>query len=122
MNIKSVLPNPVPAIDPKQKVEKNVRAQSSTDRDADGRRDSAEKEQKRNLSQQEFDEALKALENLPGLKSSNLSIKVETVGEIRTVLIVAPDGKIVRRLSESQLWAATRDQDRKTGTILDKAM
>ena len=33
-----------------------------------------------------------------------------------------PKGEIVRRLSEAQLWTATRDKDRHTGKILDKAM
>lgn len=122
MNIKSINPQPILPVDSKQKVDGNVRAQSSTDRDADGRRDQSQSEQKKNLSQQEFDDALKALENHPGLKSNMLTIKVEQQGDMRVVLIVAPDGKIVRRLSEGQLWSATRDQDRKTGNILDKAM
>lgn len=122
MNIKSVNTAPILPVDPKQKVEKNSRAQSSTDRDADGRREQGQGEQKRHLNQQEFDDALKVLENLPGLKSNHLTLKVETQEDHRVVLIVAPDGKIVRRLSESQLWSATRDHDRKTGTILDKAM
>lgn len=122
MNIKSINPQPILPVDSKQKVDGNVRAQSSTDRDADGRRDQSQPEQKKNLSQQEFDDALKALENHPGLKSNMLTIKVEQQEDMRVVLIVAPDGKIVRRLSEGQLWSATRDQDRKTGNILDKAM
>lgn len=122
MNIKSVVTNPIIPVDSKQKIEKNARAQSSTDRDADGRRDQGQNEQNRHLSQQEFDDALKTLENLPGLKSNRLTIKVEAHEDHRVVLIVAPDGKIVRRLSENQLWSATRDHDRKTGTILDKAM
>lgn len=122
MNIKSINPQPILPVDAKQKVDGNVRTQSSTDRDADGRRDQSQPEQKKNLTKQEFDDALKALENNPGLKSNHLTIKVEQQGDLRIVLIVAPDGKIVRRLSEAQLWSATRDQDRKTGSILDKAM
>ncbi len=122
MNIKSVSPNPILSIDPKQKVEGNVRAQSSTDRDADGRREKQEPEIKRHLTQQEFDEALKILGDHPGLKANDLVIKVEVQEDHRVILILDPEGKIVRRLSESQLWSATRDKDRQTGRILDKAM
>lgn len=122
MNIKSVTPNPILSIDPQQRVDTNVKAQGSTDRDGNGRREQPEEEQKRHLNQQEFDEALAALRELPGLKANNLALKVEENEGVRTVLILAPDGKIVRRLSESQLWAATRDKDRQTGRILDRAM
>lgn len=121
MNIKSIAPNPVLSIDPKQRVDGNKRAQASADRDANGRREQ-EPETKRHLSQQEFDDAMKALEAMPGLKSNNLQLKVEIKEDCRIVMIVDSEGKIVRRLSENQLWLATRDKDRQTGNILDKAM
>ena len=122
MNIKSLTPSPILPVDPKQRVEGNARAKASTDRDGNGRQEQKEEESKRHLTQQEFDDAIKVLEQTPGLKSNNLSIKVEVDGDHRVVTIVAPDGQIVRRLSESQLWAATRDKDRQTGKFLDKAM
>ncbi|NJL26202.1 MAG: hypothetical protein HC902_14290 [Calothrix sp. SM1_5_4] len=122
MNIKSLGTNPILPTEPLKRVEGRERAQSSTDRDGDGRREQDQGELKRKLSQQEFDEAIKALENIPGLKANSLGIKVEVKDDCRVVLIVDPYGKVVRRLSESQLWAATRDKDRQTGKILDKAM
>lgn len=122
MNIKGVTVNNVLPIEPKQRVEGNTRAKASADRDADGKREQAGDEGKRHLSQQEFDESIKVLEELPGLKANNLSIKVETKDDCRTILIVDASGKVVRRLSESQLWLATRDRDKQTGRILDKAM
>lgn len=121
MNIKNIAPQAVLPIDSKKRVDANQRTQAGTDRDADGRRDT-EPETKRHLSQQEFDEALKVLAEMPGLKSNNLSIKVEVKADCRIVLIIDGKGQIVRRLSESQLWLATRDKDRQTGNILDKAM
>lgn len=122
MNIKNIHTAAILPVDPKQRVEGNSRTQASADRDANGKREQAEAELKRNLSDQEFDEALKALEEMPGLKSNNLTIKVEESGEIRTILILDAKGNIVRRLSESQLWLATRDREKQTGRILDKAM
>jgi hypothetical protein len=122
MNIKNINTAPVLPLDPKPRVEGNVRTQGSTDRDANGRRDNQEQEQKRHLTQQEFDDALKILGEHPGLKANDLVIKVESHEDARVILILDPQGKIVRRLSESQLWSATRDKDRQTGRILDKAM
>lgn len=124
MNIKGLNLIPIQSIDQKLRVESKVKAESSTDRDANGRREQGEGqgEEKRHLKQQEFDDAIKMLEELPGLKSNQLSIKVEVHDDCRVTLIVDPQGQVVRRLTEHQLWSATRDKDRQTGKILDKAM
>jgi hypothetical protein len=122
MNIKGLNSSPISPIEPRQRVDGRARAQNAADRDADGRREQAEPELKRHLSQQEFDDALQALQSLPGLIANHLSIKVETHEDRRIILILDPDGNVVRRLSEQQLWAAARDKDRQTGRILDKAM
>ena len=122
MNIKNVSTSPIIPLDPKNRVEGNARTKGSADRDADGKREQKEQEIKRHLTQQEFDEAIKALEDFPGLKANNLTIKVETHEDHRVILIVDSTDKVVRRLSESQLWSATRDRDKQTGRILDKAM
>jgi hypothetical protein len=122
MNIRTINSTPILPVEPKQRVEGNSRTQASTDRDANGRQPPREPELKRHLTDEEFNEALKALAENPGLKANQLTIKVETKDDCRVILILDPQGKIVRRLSESQLWAATRDKDRQTGKILDKAM
>ena len=119
MNIKTVNTIPVLPVDPKPRVGGNARTQ---DRDADGRQQQKEPEQKRHLNQQEFDDALKVLGENPGLKANGLTINVETKDDCRVILILDPKGNIVRRLSENQLWLATRDKDRQTGKILDRAM
>lgn len=121
MNIKTVISSPILPIDPKPRIDGKSRTQATADRDANGRQQQ-ETELKRHLTQQEFDEALKALEENPGLKANNLTIKVETKDDCRVILIIDAAGAIVRRLSESQLWLATRDKDRQTGKFLDKAM
>ena len=122
MNIKAVLPNPVTPIEPKKRIDANSRTQASGDRDADGRQQQAEQESRRHLSDQELQEAIKAIEETPGLKANNLTVKVETKEDARVIYIVDVNGDIVRRLSEAQLWASSRDKDRATGKILDKAM
>ena len=122
MNIKTINSAPVLQIEPKKRVEGNDRTKGSADRDADGKQEKKERESKRHLSLQEFDEAIKALEEFPGIKANNLGIKVEVQEDCRVVHIVDSNGAVVRRLSEAQLWLATRDKDRQTGRILDKAM
>ena len=122
MNIKALNSSPILPIDPKPRVDGNNRAQASTDRDANGRQPPPEPELKRHLTSDEFAEAIKLLEDTPGLKANNLKIVVEGKEDCRVILIVDSTGKTVRRLSETQLWTATRDKDRQTGKFLDKAM
>lgn len=123
MNIKTINSSPLLHIEPKNKVEGgSVRSKETADRDADGRRQQAEPELKRHLKPEELEEALKILNDHPGMKQNNLSLKVEVKDDCRVITIVDPQGKIIRRLSEAQLWAATRDKDKQTGKILDKAM
>lgn len=122
MNIKGLNPSPILPVDPRPRVDAKSRAGNATDRDGNGRQESADQEPRRHLSPQEFDEALAALAEVPGLKANGLTVKVETKEDCRVILIVDSSGQVVRRLSEHQLWSATRDKDKKTGRILDKAM
>lgn len=61
MNIKTLTPSPVLPVEPKQRVEGGTRLKGSSDRDANGKREQKEEEVKRHLSQQEFDDSIRAL-------------------------------------------------------------
>lgn len=122
MNVKSLTPS-LAALDPKYKTEgkDGVRLKDSGDRDADGRRQQPEPENKRHLNQEEFDQALAALKQNSAIVSHNLQIRVEMQGDHRVVYIEDITGKVVRRLSEADLWIVTQKTERPTGKILDKA-
>ena len=123
MNIKAQNPPVTTAVESTKRSEPATRMQmSSEDRDADGRRERPAAPEKNKLDDQEFDDALKVLRETPGLKANRLEVRVEFENEVRIVLIVAPDGAVVRRLTEGQLWASTRDKDRATGGMLDRKM
>lgn len=122
MNIKTVANIPIQQIEPKRRVDGNAKLQDTTERDANGQQEKSQGELKRHLTQQEFDDAIKALEETPGLRANNLSIKVISREDHRVIEIHDGLGQVVRRLSEAQLWAATRDKDKQTGKFLDKAM
>ena len=122
MNVRSVNPQTlVLPTETRQRVDGDVKTQQSTDRDANGRQEHAEQEAKRHLTQEEFDQCLKALENLPGLQSNGLSIRFLHQDDHRIVLIEDKNGAVVRRFSESDLWLVTRNLEKSTGHIFDKA-
>ncbi len=122
MNVRSVTPqiNILP-VETRDRVDGDVKTQQSADRDANGRQEQGSQEQKRHLTDQEFEDCLKLLEKLPGLQSHDLTIKHEKAGEHRLVFIEDKEGRIIRRFSESDLWLATRNLEKNTGHIFDKA-
>ncbi len=121
MNIKSVHTPPIIPIDPKRPINGHVKAEHSTERDANGRRERDQDEPKRHLSEEEFADAINYLKSLPSLRSGELSIRVESLDGRRIALILDSTGSVVRRLSEADLWMSCQDKDRATGRILDRA-
>lgn len=123
MNIKSLGPQIVqpPTVNKADGVTRTT-LKESVDRDANGQQDKGQEEPKRHLNDEEFQEALQALKDLPGVKQSNLLVRVESRDDHRIILIEDIKGNVVRRLSEADLWAVTRDKTKATGQIYDKAM
>lgn len=122
MNIRGLTPQ-IAAIDSRLRAEAKdkVRLENSPERDANGRQESTGDEKKRHLTEDEFQQALQALKDNPHIASSLLTVHVEAQGESRVVLIKDATGQVVRRLSEADLWLVTREAERPTGKILDKA-
>lgn len=122
MNVRSVTPQiAVLPSETRDRVDGDVKTQQSADRDANGRQEQSQQETKRHLTDQEFEDCLKLLEKLPGLQSNDLKIRHEKSGDQRIVLIEDHLGQIIRRFSESDLWLATRNLEKSTGHIFDKA-
>lgn len=123
MNVKSLGPQIVqPPTVKKSEGTTRTTLKESVDRDANGRQDQGQEEPKRHLKDEEFQEALQILKDLPGVKQSNLVVRVESRDDHRIIFIEDIKGHVVRRLSEADLWAVTRDKSKATGQIYDKAM
>ncbi len=123
MNVRN-LTNPINAVENinSAKGAKPVRSEvSSEDRDADGRRN-PEEERKDPLNEEEMKKAKEYIENLDGLKSNQLQLKIEDGGEYRLFIIQDRDGKIVRRIVEWEMRSIIQSADKKTGQIFDKAI
>jgi hypothetical protein len=124
MNIKSLGTPLILQIDSKPRVEgqQKVQPRESSERDADGRQQQADEGLKRHLTDEEILEAMDKLRQLPGVQNNNLRVRLVTEAGIKRVFIEDPEGRVVRRLSESQLWAAVQHLDKSTGQLINKAM
>ena len=126
MNIKTLVPNinSVQVNPATQSVSGKVKAEnSSPDRDADGKRhDGGAKEgHKEHLNEEEMEIALENLRSLEGVKNNHLDVSLVTQNSKRFVLVKDLEGKVIRRIPESELWPMIVDKDKKTGSLLNKA-
>lgn len=100
-------------------------AHTTSDRDANGQQQREGQTPRRNLSEDELQEAVKILEALPGVKYNGLRFKLSrNESGVPVVHVEDRNGKIVRRIPESELsQLKARSVDPKsTGNLLNKAM
>ena len=131
MDVKNVFRNILPfASNPMSEAKRRElvqgEAKTSADRDpgtAPDQQQSGESP-RRNLSDEEIQEAIKHLEALPGVKDNGLRVRLERNDGIPVVYVEDRDGKVVRRIPETELsMIKARSSDNKsTGNLLNRAM
>lgn len=121
MDMKSVIRQIVPLTGKPQAAEKPTTTVATSDRDANGQSPDQGDERNRHLSKEQIEEAVKHLENLDGVKNNGLKIRSETKDDVTVVYIEDRDGKVVRRIPSSELSLLSRDSNRKSGQLLNKA-
>lgn len=122
MNIKSLATNISP-LDTRLRTDskESARLKNTGERDPNGQRQQDGQESKRHLDDQEFNEAIQILRENKSIIESHLVIRVGQFEDHRVIYIEDPAGLVIRRLSEADLWLVTRDKNRPTGKILDRA-
>lgn len=126
MDIKNAL-NAILPMNLRQKtgVDRTIKSGNATDRDGNGQMPSGQNQQQQRepMTDEQLEKALKTLKEYPVVKVHNLSIEVVEQDGRRYVLLKEPDGKLIRRISEAELWSlpvmSETDPDKK-GQLLRK--
>lgn len=122
MNIKGIARNLLPfEVGRVKSATKVIKSETSTDRDANGKREDPDPE-RRKLTEDEKQEVMEHLLQLPGLKSNHLSARMVNETGVCVVLIEDPSGKVVRRIPELELVQLIKNRAKETGQIFDRAM
>jgi len=125
MDIKSVFRQVVPFQAPRAASadpSKATTMQDTTDREPQGNAGEGGREPKRDLTPEEIDEAVAVLKALDGIVNNGLLVRVANTDGIVVVYVEDASGKVVRRIPASELSSLTKDRDKKTGRLLNKAM
>lgn len=123
MDIKYVVRNILPfTVKKKEEAKAGSALDTDNERDANGQQAGEGDKRKRNLSPEEIANAVKYLAELPGVKDHGLNVRVETKDDITVVYVEDRDGKVVRRIPESELSLLTGTREKKSGHLLNRAM
>ncbi len=122
MDIKGIVRNILPIGITKNTEPKTLSASDTTNEREGNGQSAGEERKRRHLTAEELQEAVKHLESLPGVKENNLTIRLEQKDDITVVYVEDGDGKVVRRIPETELLAIMTNREKKSGHLLNKAM
>jgi uncharacterized FlaG/YvyC family protein len=123
MDIKGIARNlgPLAPVKTPETVSTRTKTDANNDREGNGQA-AGEEQKRRRLTSEEINEAVKYLEGLAGIKDNNLRVRLESKDDAIVVYVEDNDGKVVRRIPESELVSLTANRDRKSGHLLNRAI
>lgn len=112
--------NPL-AIKGKDRVEKGIKSDNTSEREGNGQMSSgSDSEHKESMSDEQFEQALEHLKKHQIFKDNHLELIVQNINSKRFVIIREPNGKVLRRIAETELWSLQAIKDNEKGQLLSK--
>ena len=123
MDIKGVVRNVIPfSVTKKDEAKAKSKLDADNEKEGNGQSAGDEQQKRRKLSPEEVTEVVLYLEGLPGVKDNGLTVRKEIKDGVTLVYVVDRDGKVVRRIPESELAGLSDRREKKSGQLLNKAM
>jgi uncharacterized FlaG/YvyC family protein len=94
---------------------------ANNDREGNGQASDGEQKGRRSRTPEEIQQAVAQIEALSGIKEHGLTVRVESRDGITTVFVEDREGKIIRRIPESEL-SLMPGQHKRSGNLLNKAL
>jgi hypothetical protein len=112
--------NPL-AIKGKDRVEKGIKSDNTGEREGNGQMPSGgDSEHREAMSDEQFEQALEHLKKHQIFKDNHLELIVQNIDAKRFVIIREPNGKVLRRIAETELWSLQAIKDNEKGQLLSK--
>ena len=126
MDIKNALNAILPITNRVREVsQRSLKTGTTSDRDANGQQQYQQQNQNQQrgpMSDEQFKKALEYLQSLDVFKEHSLSIEVIESKSKKIVILKEPDGKVLRRINEEELWTlqVMQNEPQKKGQLLRK--
>ena len=123
MDIKGVFRSVIPSIGRTEEAKAHQKSDANNDREGNGQAATGgEQQQRRAPTPEEIVDAVKYLEGLPGIKDNGLVIRVRSADGMNVIYVEDRNGKVVRRIPESEIAYLASNRQKKTGNLLNRAM
>ena len=124
MDIRGIVKNISPfVVQGKEKAEKTIKSENTNDREGNGQMQSgSDSEHREPMSDEQFEQALLHLKKHQVFKDNNLELYVQRVGPKKFIILKEPNGKVIRRISESELWSLQTTKENEKGQLLSKSV
>ncbi len=121
MNIRSIS-NPAPVLG-KENIEssKGIKSEDTNEREANGQQTFGDSESHRSLTQEEVEKVLEKLKSHEGIVKSGLIVKHTKENDQNIVKIETPDGKIVKRIVERDLYFYLTQESKEDLHLVNKS-
>lgn len=113
--------NPLPVVN-RERVERSISSEKTSDREGNGQASYGSHEQQHPpMTEEQFQQALEHLRNLPAVKDNHLEVIAEIREDKRIVILKEPNGKVIRRIMENELWTLQGVKDSEKGQLLRRS-
>lgn len=106
MNIKNLIGNsaPITPVTSAAKVDRPIKTDNATDRDANGQQFYQKEKKKEKMTQEQFDKAIAMLREKHFVKDMNWSVTPINEGHIKYAWVQDQAGNSIRKIIEFDLW------------------
>lgn len=113
--------NPLP-VKPRERVERSISSEKTMDREGNGQASYGGGEQQHPpMTEEEFKIAIEHLKSLQVVKDNHLEVvEIQKEGK-RIILLREPNGKVIRRIPEQELWSLQVVKENEKGQLLSKS-
>lgn len=123
MNIKGLVGNLAAIATIKPATERKVQTGETADREPQKEGSNGSTPERHEFTDDELKELLEIIQGLPGFKANNLRYQIKKSEKQLAIFIVDPTNKVIRRLSEVDLWGLYKShKTSKKGNLLDKSL
>ncbi len=124
MNIKNLLgpASTVTSVNQSSKVDRQIKTDSSHERDANGQQFYQKEKQKEKMTQEQFDKAIALLREKHFVKDMNWVVMACAEGDIKFAWVQDRNGQTIRKIIEYDLWEVFDDvnHEETKGQLLKK--
>lgn len=111
---------PLP-IQTRERVERSINSEKTGDREGNGQAAFGDGQQHHQpMSDEQFQKAKEHLENLQAVKDNHLEVVEYHSEGKRFLLLREPNGKVIRRIPESELWTLQNVKNNEKGQLLSR--